>query len=133
MRLVSFLTQIERAVVAESSGGDDGAWDCSRMMNFHRGLARLTLQPRPNSRSIYPAGTIFLQAYELADGSACLKATLGWSGRDRFSVIAVYSTPTTDWALEASRIGAAWREGPPAQQVVSTATESLSPLAVAAG
>jgi hypothetical protein len=132
MRLLSFLTEIERAIVAESSGVEASGWTSKRMMNFHRGLARLTLQSRPESQLTSTAGSVFLQAFTLADGSTCLKATLGWGGHDNFADVAVYSTPTTDWKLEASRVGSAWLNGPRAHHRVSMTTDSLTPLAVAA-
>lgn len=141
MRLLSFLSDIERALIAESPVIEGGAWETSRMMNFHHGLARLTLTPRPGAEEISPGGTIFLQAFVLADGSLCLKANLNWKGSDAFPVISVYSTPTLNWKLEASRIAATWLEGPPAMATItnadlhssSSAMESLRPLAAVAG
>ncbi len=130
MRLLSFLTEIEHALNAESPVVDGGAWDSQRMVNFHHGLARLTLAARPGNDLPCTGGTIFIQAFILADGSQCLKANLNWKGSDAFPMIAVYSTPTVNWKLEASRIASAWLEGPPA--TVSTtelgADASLSPL-----
>ena len=59
--------------------------------------------------------------------SPCLKASLNWKGSDALPVIAVYSTPTTNWKLEASRIASVWLEGAPA---VTTMIEAgnLEPL-----
>ncbi len=132
MRLLSFLTEIEHALNAESPVVDGGAWDSQRMVNFHHGLARLTLAARPGNDLPCTGGTIFIQAFILADGSQCLKANLNWKGSDAFPMIAVYSTPTVNWKLEASRIASAWLEGPPATATVSTtelgADASLSPL-----
>jgi hypothetical protein len=130
MRLLSFLSDIERALVAESPVVEGGAWETSRMINFHHGLARLTLKPRPSADLPLPGGAIFLQAFSLADGSLCLKASLSWKGSEALPVIAVYSTPTLNWKLEASRIASTWMEGPPAQATVAQ-TEDLAPLAVA--
>lgn len=131
MRLLSFLSDIERALIAESPAIDGGAWSTNRMVNFHHGLARLTLTPRSAAEGILPGGSIFLQAFVLADGSLCLKASLNWKGSDAFPVIAVYSTPTLNWKLEASRIAAAWLEGPPAHSVstsTQTSAHDLQPL-----
>ncbi|MEO5959541.1 MAG: hypothetical protein ABIZ49_08090 [Opitutaceae bacterium] len=130
MRLLSFLSDIERALVAESPVVEGGAWESSRMINFHHGLARLSLSPRPAADLPMPGGSIFLQAFALADGSLCLKASLSWKGSEALSVIAVYSTPTLNWKLEASRIASTWMEGPPAHAMVAPA-EDLAPLAVA--
>lgn len=133
MRLLSFLSDIERAVIAESPVVDGGAWETTRMVNFQHGLARLTLTPRASSEFAMPGGAIFLQAFVLADGSLCLKASLNWKGSEAFPVIAVYSTPTMNWKLEASKIASAWLEGPPAQASISHAEENLRPLSAAAG
>ena len=97
------------------------------MVNFNHGLARLTLTARSGNDHGATAGAIFLQAFILADGSQCLKANLSWKGSEAFPVIAVYSTPTLNWKLEASRIASAWLEGPPALATVTTTDLSAAP------
>ncbi|HVU31944.1 MAG TPA: hypothetical protein VHE61_00820 [Opitutaceae bacterium] len=114
MRLLSFLTDIERAIVAESPAVDGGAWEATRMVNFEQGLGRVTLAPRSPADLPLPGGTIFLQAFTLANGAQCVKATLSWKDTETSSTVAVYSTPNLNWKLEASRIATAWLEGPPA-------------------
>ena len=79
MRLLSFLTDIEKALIAETPEVDGGAWITSRMVNFHHGLARLTLAPQRGND--FPGGTIFLQAFELSDGSLSLKASPQLAGQ----------------------------------------------------
>ncbi len=138
MRLLSFLSDIEKALIAESPVVEGGAWETNRMVNFHHGLARLTLTARPGNELPSPGGTIFLQAFVLANGSLCLKANLNWKGSDAFPVLAVYSTPTLNWKLEASRIAMAWLEGPPAMASISTTelhsdSGQLTRLAAVAG
>lgn len=134
MRLLSFLSDIEKALIAESPVVDGGAWESTRMVNFYQGMARLSLTPRPAADLPFPPGSIFLQSFVLADGSMCLKANLTWKGSDAFPVISVYSTPTLNWKLEASRIAMAWMEGPPAAATVSTyESAELQPLAAIAG
>lgn len=134
MRLLSFLSDIEKALIAESPVVDGGAWESTRMVNFYQGMARLSLTPRPSADLPFPPGSIFLQSFVLADGSMCLKANLTWKGSDAFPVISVYSTPTLNWKLEASRIAMAWLEGPPAAAAVTTYESSeLQPLAAIAG
>jgi len=129
MRLLSFLSDIEKAVVAESPAVEGGAWEATRMMNFDQGLGRLTLAPRPNSELPFPGGAIFLQAFALADGSQCLKATLSWSGSSVTHAVPVYSTPTLNWKLEASRIASTWLEGPVAPELATDMpTQGLTPL-----
>lgn len=131
MRLLSFLSAIEKALVAESPDVDGGAWESSRMVNFHQGLARLTLNPRPGND--FPGGTVFLQAFILADGSQCLKACLNWTGSKGARVLAVYTTPQTNWKLEASRISSTWLEGPTETSAASPADEDYQPLSAAVG
>lgn len=134
MRLLSFLSDIERALLAESPAIDGGAWETARMVNFHHGLARLTLKARPGAEVIATGGTIFLQAFALADGSLCLKASLNWKGSEAFPTHAVYSRPNLNWKLEASRIASAWLEGPPAAGTVTHAdmSQELTPLSAVA-
>jgi hypothetical protein len=129
MRLLSFLSDIERAIVAESPVIEGGAWETTRMVNFEQGLGRLTLAPRSRSELPLPGGTIFLQAFALSDGSQCLKATMSWEDTQVTSAVAVYSTPTLNWKLEASRVATAFLEGPPAKPVTDVLpTEGLTPL-----
>jgi len=120
MRLLSFLSDIERALIAESPAVAGGAWETQRMVNFHHGLARLSLTARLGFEAAAPAGAIFVQAFALADGSLCLKASLNWRGSDALPIISVYSTPTLNWKFEASRIASAWLEGPPASGSITT-------------
>lgn len=131
MRLLSFLTAIEKALIAESPDVDGGAWESARMVNFQQGLARLTLTPREGND--FPGGLVFLQAFILADGSQCLKACLNWAGSKAAPVLAVYTTPQTNWKLEASRISSTWLEGPPQFSEVSPMEENLQPLVAAMG
>lgn len=127
MRLLSFLSDIEHALIAESPVVDGGAWDSNRMVNFNHGLARLTLTARAGNDLPVSGGTIFLQAFVLADGSLCLKANLNWKGSDAFPVMAVYSTPQVNWKLEASKIASAWLEGPPAMATITAADMHSEP------
>lgn len=130
MRLLSFLTDIEKAIIAESPVVEGGAWESMRMVNFEQGLGRLSLSPRNPTELPLPGGTIFLQAFALADGSQCLKATLSWKDTQVTSTFAVYSTPTLNWKLEASRIASTFLEGPPAASTIegSLPSEGLTPL-----
>ncbi len=133
MRLLSFLTEIEKALQAESPAVDGGAWEAARMINFHQGMARLTLSPRLGND--FPGGAIFLQSFLLADGSQCLKANLQWQGATGSPVCAVYSTPKTHWKLEASQIASKWLEGPTAvvENTSGYAASDLQPLVAAMG
>ncbi|MBM3855031.1 MAG: hypothetical protein FJ399_18060 [Verrucomicrobia bacterium] len=131
MRLLSFLAEVEKALVAESPAIDGGAWGSARMVNFHQGLARLNLSPRTGND--FPGGTVFIQAFAIADGSQCLKATLSWNGSEAARAIAVYTTPQINWKLEASRVATAWLEGAPAEVAAIPLSEPLQPLVAAIG
>src|SRR5688572_4802285 len=122
MRLLSFLSEIERALAKGTSGAGAAAWETTRMVNFQHGLARLTLKPRSNPDRSGGDGTIFLQAFTLADGSLCLKASLSWNGSDVVPAITIYSTPTLNWRHEAAGVAAAWLKGPPAHSAFSSGT-----------
>lgn len=130
MRLLSFLSAIEKALLADSPVIDDGAWELVRMVNFHQHLARLTITPRPGND--LAGGTIFLQGFELADGSCCLKAALNWTGLVSGRTFAIYSTPQLNWKLEASRVASTWIEGPRETVISAAVADEYRPLAAMA-
>jgi len=137
MRLLSFLTEIERSLLAESPMVEGGAWEITRMVNFHSHLARLSLTARPGAELPIAGGTIFLQSFALADGSLCLKATLNWKDGEAQSVISVYAVPSLNWKLAASGIASKFLEGPGALASITTLTHSdgaqLEPLVAVGG
>ena len=112
-RLLSLLTEIERAMVANDPAPDGGMWDTMRLINYQQGLARLTLAVKTAEDIIKPRGTILLQDFSLADGSKCLKANLSWDGVETTLVYAVYSKPHINWTYEAGRIASKWLDGQP--------------------
>ena len=129
MRLLSFLSDVERAIIAESPVVEGGAWESTRMVNFQLGLGRVFLTARPTAAVPVAGGNIFIQAFALADGSQCLKATLSWKDSRATTSLAVYTTPGLNWKLEAARVAMAWLEGPPASIPDSgLAEEALAPL-----
>ena len=113
------LTEIEQAVIANDPSPDGGAWEAARLINFHQGLARLTLSVRSTTGQVAPRGTILVQNFTLADGTLCLKANLAWRGTDATMVSAVYSKPDTNWRGEAGQIAVKWLDG----QVTAAATD----------
>ena len=115
-RLLSFLSDLERALAADDPAPSEGTWENARSVNYHLGLARLLLNVRlPAGGKSEPRGTILLQSYQLADGSPCLKAALSWTGSDRNAVRSVFARPDVDWTREARKIAADWMAGPPAK------------------
>jgi hypothetical protein len=114
IRLLSFLNDIEHALAKESASQMGPSWQATRMVSYHQSLARLVLQPVPDSAPGTPAGGIFLQSFLLSDGTPCLKATLSWEGSPSTPVIAVFAKPELDWKAEARRIAVTWFAGPPA-------------------
>lgn len=130
MRLLSFLTDIERAIRLETNADDTSVWDSSRIVNFKTGLARLTLAVR-DAKSEMPQGAILVQHFALANGSFCLKANLSWVGSESCPVMSVYDTPTLNWKLEAARIASAWLAGPAAEGSTILMSENEERVAVA--
>jgi hypothetical protein len=119
MRLLSFLTDVERAIRLEANADEGAVWEGTRIVNFKSGLARLTLTLR-EADSGMPQGAVIVQHFRLANGSFCLKASLTWEGSENASTLCVYDTPFLNWKLEASRIASVWLAGPPAAATVAT-------------
>lgn len=130
MRLLSFLTDIERSIRLEANAGEGAIWDSARIVNFKTGLARLTLALREQDTG-FPQGTVLVQHFALANGSFCLKAHLAWDGAEAGTVMSVYDTPLLNWKLEASRIASAWLAGPPAEATLANHSMSDERIAVA--
>lgn len=116
MRLLSFLTDVERAIRLESNADETAIWDTARIVNFKSGLARLSLTVRETDSGM-PQGTVLVQHFALANGSFCVKASLSWEGSDASSTLCVYDTPGLNWKLESARIASTWLAGPPAGDV----------------
>jgi hypothetical protein len=137
-RLLSFLSDLERAITADDpQPGGDGVWSGTRIVNYHLGLARLSLQVRSTTSAPQHRGVVTLQSYALADGTPCLKATLGWAGHEAVRILPVFTKPGLDWTSEARKIAAHWLAGPPESAVIvdvgSTAdTRSEAPRLAAA-
>jgi len=119
-RLLSLLSEIERALLATDSSPGGGTWDTMRLINYHQGLARLTLAVKLSGQAPESRGSILLQNFTLADGTQCLKANLAWQGTENTSVYAIYAKPTVNWTLEASQIAEKWLDGQPAATTVAT-------------
>lgn len=125
-RLLSFLNDVEQALIKQSPSSGQ-SWVTNRMVNYHQGLARLTITPASGGDAAQMRGAILLQSFELANGSHCSKASLNWQGVDSFPVLSVYAKPNTDWKAEATRIANAWLAGGAATPAIAEPTE-LSPL-----
>lgn len=114
MQLLTFLTEIGEALTKQSVADMGPTWDLSRMVNYHHGLGRMTLIPPAGADASQARGAIFLQTYNLADGSLCLKATLNWHGTEQISTITVFAKPGLDWRSATKQIASAWLAGPTA-------------------
>ena len=113
-RLLSFLSDFERALQADDPSPDDGAWQTTRAVNYRCGLARLQLNVVQAGQAPQPRGTVLLQSYKLADGTPCLKAQLAWAGAEPTALHSIFAKPGCDWKSEARRLAAKWMAGPPA-------------------
>ena len=112
-RMLSFLSDIEKALAADDPSPMDGSWETSRIINYHLGLARLTLAVKDPTGKKHERGVILLQSYQLADGTPCLKAALSWTASAGSMVRAIYAKPDVNWTSEARRVAAEWMGGPP--------------------
>jgi len=108
MRLLSFLNDIEHALNADEPSPQGGVWETTRTINYLQGAARLTLGTRNSAGTVQPLGAVTLQAFELADGTSCLKAYLSWTGSASEAIHAIYAKPDLNWAGEARRVAAGW-------------------------
>jgi hypothetical protein len=126
-RLLSFLSDLERALMADDPAPLDGQWETSRTVNYHLGLARLNLSVR-NASGLIARGQVLLQSYQLADGTPCLKAALSWVGTENGITRAIYSKPDINWTSEARKIAAEWMAGLPE---ITAIEEQTAPMAAA--
>ncbi|HTO03356.1 MAG TPA: hypothetical protein VL069_06625 [Opitutus sp.] len=131
MRLLSFLTEIERAIRLETNADETSIWDTARIVNFKTGLARLTLAVRETDSGM-PQGAVLVQHFALANGSFCLKASLTWDGSEANSIVSVYDTPQLNWKLEAVRIASTWLAGPPAEATSVSIASNAERIAASA-
>ena len=130
-RLLSFLSNFERALVADDPSPDDGVWETERTVNYRSGLARLVLAVKVSARPRQPRGGVLLQGFKLADGSACLKLQFSWAGTEVTATHALFDKPGCDWKYEARKLAAQWMAGPPASSVVSVPVEVEQAVAAA--
>jgi len=124
-RLLSFLSDFERALLADDPSPDDGTWQASRTVNYRNGLARLELSVRMPDGANKPRGGVLLQSYTLADGSACLKAHLSWAGSTATAVHSIFTKPGNDWKSQARRLAAQWMAGAPPATTPETEEEPV--------
>jgi hypothetical protein len=130
-RLLSFLSDFENTLLADDPSPSDGSWQTARSVNFHLGLARLVLGVQPAEGARESRGSLFLQSYQLADGTPCVRVALGWTGTEEPVTRVIYSKPETNWKSEARRVAAEWMGGPPAR-IEPVVAEDLAPLAASA-
>ncbi|MBX3739047.1 MAG: hypothetical protein KF715_20335 [Candidatus Didemnitutus sp.] len=126
-RLLSFLSDFERALAADDPAPLDGTWETSRTVNYHLGLARLNLSVR-TATGLISRGQVLLQSYALADGTPCLKAALSWNGSAQNATHSIFSKPEVNWTSEARKVAAEWMAV--AVEIVPT-EDAAAPLAAA--
>ena len=128
-RLLTLLTEIERAIIANDPTPDEGRWESSRLINFHQGLARLTLSVSAPAGVTTVRGIVLLQHFILADGTQCVKANLSWAGVEKSSIYSIYSKPLLNWNREASQIAVQWLDGHLAAIEAAQAAAAATPVA----
>lgn len=125
-RLLSFLSDFERALFADDPAPDEGSWQNERAVNYRSGLARVQLGVRQPDGLRKVRGNVLLQGFKLADGASCLKAQIGWMGSESTATHAIFSKPGCDWKSEARRLAAQWMAGPPASATAAAATPAAN-------
>jgi hypothetical protein len=130
-RLLSFLSDFERALQTDDPSPDEGTWQNERAVNYRAGLARVQLGVRMPDGQRRIRGTVLVQGFKLADGTGCLKAQFSWPGTETTATHAVFSKPGSEWKSEARRLAAQWNMGVPANALPAVAAEALEAPAVA--
>jgi len=115
-RLLSMLAEIENTIRMSQPDEDGTTLESTRMVNFHTGVARLTIRARTPS-GIQPRGQLQLQNFQLADGRMCLKVNLSWAGIEACRTVEIFTQGEMSWSREINRVAEAWLDGPPAGQV----------------
>ena len=113
-RLLSFISDFERALLADDPSPDEGTWLNERAVNYRTGLARVQLVVRLPDGQRKPRGTVLVQGFRLADGVGCLKAQLSWAGTETIGIHSIFSKPGCNWKSEARKLAANWMAGVPA-------------------
>lgn len=136
-RLLSFLSDFERALLADDPSPEEGSWQAERAVNYRTGLARLQLAVRLPDGQRKPRGSVLVQGFRLADGSGALKAQCAWAGCELTTTHAIFSKPGSNWQTEARRLAAQWMAGPPAVAPTTTldaaSDETIAEPAAATG
>lgn len=131
-RLLSFLSDFERALLCDDPSPDDGTWQTERAVNYQTGLARVQLSVKMPDGTKRARGGVFLQGFKLADGAACLKAQLAWTGTDMTATHSIFSKPGSDWKSEARKLASYWMAGAPAPLVTANISAAVEePIAAA--
>ena len=113
-RLLSFISDFERALLADDPSPDEGTWQNERAVNYRTGLARVQLVVRLPDGQSKPRGAVLVQGFRLADGVGCLKAQLSWTGTETTANHSIFSKPGCNWKSEARKLAANWMAGVPA-------------------
>ena len=114
-RLLSFISDFERALLADDPSPDEGTWQNERAVNYRTGLARVQLVVLMPDGQRKARGTVLVQGFRLADGVGCLKAQLSWAGTETTANHSIFSKPGCNWKTEARKLAANWMAGVPAQ------------------
>jgi hypothetical protein len=113
-RLLSFISDFERALLADDPSPDEGTWQNERAVNYRTGLARVNLGVRLPDGRRKARGIVLVQGFRLADGVGCIKAQLSWEGSATTASHAIFSKPGCNWKSEARKLAANWMAGVPA-------------------
>jgi len=128
-RLLSFLTDIEKSIMADEPSPRGGSWVNTRSVSYHFGIARISLACKRDGGSVAPLGEVLLQSFSLADGSICMKATLRHAGSAGPKTLSSFPSSVQSWTAEARKFAATWLADYNSEAPVETANEPMAATA----
>ena len=131
-RLLSFVSDFERALLADEPNPDEGAWKNERAVNYRNGLARVQLAVRLSDGRMAPRGAVLVQGFHLADGVGCIKVQMSWAGSETTGAHAIFAKPGCNWRSEARKLASRWLAGVPAAPAAPVMIEHEEPAAAQA-
>ncbi len=114
-RLLSLLTLVESALAQQSALPE--AYRSARIVNFEKGLARLTLFGADGAT---PCGVFHVQSYVLANGEPCVKVIISWQDSSETTSVPIFPKAGCDWSVEATKLANIWLGGAPVPMRVSS-------------
>jgi hypothetical protein len=110
VRFLSLLTDVQQAIALQVPQPDNGVWEFTRNINYHKQIARLNLGVRSRHGDLQIIGMITVQLFELTEGNSCVKAHMSYLDYPETKVVSIYPKEGIDWKVEAKHVSDAWFE-----------------------